>query len=108
MSGFSGFYQTQSSYLNNYDYYYSLLEKMHRTQLHRGDAEDTMLLTANCGLAHNHFADSVSYKTVFLPFSRKMYGKNFHLAFAGELYNTKELKNILKEYDYTFETDTDE
>ena len=108
MSGFSGFYQTQSSYLNNYDYYYSLLEKMHRTQLHRGDAEDTMLLTANCGLAHNHFADSVSYKTVFLPFSRKMYGKNFHLAFAGELYNTKELKNILKEYDYTFETNTDE
>ena len=108
MSGFSGFYQTQSSFLNNYDYYYSLLDKMRCTQLHRGNAEDAMLLTANCGLAHNHFADETTYKTACLPFTRKLYGKNFHLAFAGELYNTKELQNDLSAYDYTFDTGLDE
>ena len=108
MSGFSGFYQTQSSFLNNYDYYYSLLDKMRCTQLHRGDAEDSMLLTANCGLAHNHFTNKMTYKTVCLPFTRKMYGKNFQLAFAGELYNTKELRNELSSLQYTFDTETDE
>lgn len=108
MSGFSGFYQTQSSFLNNYDYYYSLLDKMRRTQLHRGNAEDSMLLTANCGLAHNHFSAGTTYKTACLPFTRKLYGKTMHLAFAGELYNTKELQNDLSCHDYTFDTDLDE
>lgn len=108
MSGFSGFYQPQSSFLNNYDYYYSLLDKMRRTQLHRGNAEDSLLLTSNCGLAHNHFTDKISAKSVFRPFTRKMYGKKFHLAFAGELYNTNALKTQLKQFDFTFETDTDE
>lgn len=106
MSGFSGFFQTHSSFLNNYDYHYSLLDKMRRTQLHRGDAEDAMLLTANCGLAHNHFTKNRFDKTVFLPLTRKLYGKNYHIAFAGELYNTNELAKELNTF--TFETNTDE
>lgn len=106
MSGFSGFFQTKSSFLNNYDYYYSLLEKMHRTQLHRGDTKDAMLLTANCGLAHNHFSKETDCKAVFKPFTRRLYGKTFHIAFAGEFYNMPLLKKELA--DFTFDTDTEE
>ncbi len=106
MSGFSGFYQTKSSFLNNYEYYYSLLDKMRQTQLHRGDAEDAILLTSNCGLAHNHFSDKTDNKTVFRPFTRRLYGKTFHIAFTGELYNTGDLKKEL--FDFIFDTDTNE
>lgn len=108
MSGFSGFYQTQSSFLNNYDYHYSLLDKMRCTQLHRGDDKDAMLLTANCGLAHNHFTDSNAKQSVFKPFTRKMYGKTFYIAFAGELYNANTLQKDLENFDFSFETDTEE
>lgn len=108
MSGFSGFYQTQSSFLNNYEYYYSLLDQMRCTQLHRGDAKDAMLLTANCGLAHNHFEKETTPKTEFKPFTRKLYGKNFHLAFAGELYATDNLKKELEQVGFCFDTTEDE
>ncbi len=108
MSGFSGFYQTRSSFLNNYDYYYALLDKMRRTQLHRGDCEDSITLTSVCGLAHNHFEDKITSKSVFRPFTRRMYGKNFHLAFAGELYNTDTLRKELEGFDFSFDTDADE
>ncbi len=108
MSGFSGFYQAQSSFLNNYDYYYGLLDKMWRTQLHRGDTEDAMLLTANCGLAHNHFCTKDCDRLVFKPFSRRLFGKIFHLALSGELYNKCSLQKELSSFDFVFETDTDE
>lgn len=108
MSGFSGFYQSQFSFLNNYDYYYSLLDKMRCTQLHRGDDPNAMILTRQCALAHNHFTVQGNEIHPRLPFTRKMYGKNFHLAFAGELYNVKELKEDLKQKDFTFDTETDE
>lgn len=108
MSGFSGFYQTKSSFLNNYDYYYTLLDKMRRTQLHRGDSEDAILLTANCGLAHNHFEKDTDIFKTFKPFTRRLYDKTFHIAFAGEFYNSDVLKKDLSVYEYTFDTDTDE
>ena len=108
MSGFSGFFQTGSSFLNNYDFYYSLLDKMRRTQLHRGDDEDAMLLTANCGLTHNHFQKDSDAHKVFRPFTRRLYGKTFHLAFAGELYNAEILKKDLADYDFKFDTAADE
>lgn len=108
MSGFSGFFQTQTSFLNNYDYHYSLLEKMHSTQLHRGNEKDAILLTANCGLAHNHFEDKKTNHTVFKPFTRKMYEKNYSIALSGELYNADTLKKQLKEYHFSFDTKTDE
>lgn len=108
MSGFSGFYQTQSSFLNNYDYYYGLLDKMWRTQLHRGNTEDALLLTANCGLAHNHFSKDADAKSVFKPFTRRLFGKTFHIALAGELYNRNSLQKELAGFDFSFDTDTDE
>ena len=108
MSGFSGFYQTQSSFLNNYDYYYGLLDKMWRTQLHRGNTEDALLLTANCGLAHNHFSKDADAKAVFKPFTRRLFGKTFHIALAGELYNKDSLQEELAGFDFSFDTDTDE
>lgn len=108
MSGFSGFYQTKNSFLNNYDYYYSLLDKMRLAQVHRGNCEDSIILTTNCGLAHNHFADKKTCKPVFRPFTRRLYGKTFHIAFAGELYNIICLKKELEEYDFTFDTETEE
>ena len=108
MSGFSGFYQTKNSFLNNPDYYYSLLDKMRLAQIHRGNCEDSILLTTNCGLVHNHFEDKKISKPVFRPFTVRLYGKTFHIAFAGELYNKKALQKDLKEYDYTFDTDTEE
>ena len=108
MSGFSGFFQNHTSFLNNYDYYFALLDKMRCTQLHRGDAEDAMLLTASCGLAHNHFASDATTKDEFKPFTLKMYDKSFYLAFAGELYNADILKNDLKVLGFTFSTAEDE
>lgn len=108
MSGFSGFFQTRTSFLNNYDYHYSLLDKMRCTQLHRGDEKDAMLLTANCGLAHNHFTDKKTKQKIFKPFTRKMNEKNFSIAFAGELYNADTLRKQLEKYDFSFDTRTDE
>lgn len=108
MSGFSGFYQNHSSFFNNYDYHYSLLDKMRRTQLHRGDAEDAMLLTCECGLAHNHFKKEEDKNDFFRPFGKKLYGKTFHIAFAGELYNKDVLKKELEDLEFTFDTDSEE
>lgn len=108
MSGFSGFFQNHTSFLNNYDYYYALLDKMRCTQLHRGNAEDAMLLTPSCGLAHNHFATDTPSKEEFKPFTRKMYDKSFYLALAGELYNADLLKDDLKALGFTFSTEEDE
>ncbi len=108
MSGFSGFYQNHSSFFNNYDYHYSLLDKMRRTQLHRGDAKDAMLLTCECGLAHNHFAKEDAKNEFFKPFGKKLYGKAFHIAFAGELYNKDILKKELENLEFIFDTDSEE
>lgn len=103
MSGYSGFYQHNGSFLNNYDYHYSLLEGMWKTQHHRGNAADGLSLAANYGIAHNHFSAEITK-----PFSRSMYGKTFLLAFAGELYNTKELKADLVGHNFSFETNEPE
>lgn len=85
MSGFAGFYLKEALHCG-FEYNYSLLEQMIRTQKHRKELceKENLLLTHLLGLGST---DEMA--------TMKRHGKTYHLLFGGELYNRNDLRALV-------------
>ncbi len=100
MCGINGIYQIQD--LKDPK---SLIIGMNKASLHRGPDHTDVFLDANVALGHNRLSVIDIQESSNQPFISED-GK-FVLVFNGEIYNFKDIKRILKNYDYQTESDTE-
>jgi len=101
MCGIAGLY----CFNNHPDREKDLLQKALRELHARGPDHCGFVLTNNACLGHTRLAIIDTSTSANQPF-RDATGR-FTLVFNGELYNFKELREILKRKDYTFRTESD-
>ncbi len=97
MCGISGFFQTDFNFLEDKKWNYKI-EAMKNSLLNRGpDDNDTFISQHTC-LGHTRLS-IVDIKGGHQPMTRSFKGKTATIIYNGEIYNTKELKNHLSNYD---------
>lgn len=106
MCGIAGFFNPKENYLEHKEHYEELLESISRIQRRRGPDEHGVYLSDICGLAHTRLS-VVDLNTGHQPITRRLEGKEFAIAYNGETYNTKELKEKLVSRGWTFSTASD-
>lgn len=106
MCGIAGFFNPKENYLEHKEHYEELLESMSRIQRRRGPDDHGVYLSDICGLAHTRLS-VVDLNTGHQPITRRLEGKEFAIAYNGETYNTKELKEKLVSRGWTFSTASD-
>lgn len=105
MCGIAGFYQTDSDFSKS-DEFRSRLEKMKNSLLHRGPDSNDCFLTAHAGLAHARLS-IIDLKGGSQPMKRTWQKHTAVISYNGEIYNSKELRNYLKQYSLPFSTTSD-
>lgn len=106
MCGIAGFFNPKENYLEHKEHYEELLESMSRIQRRRGPDDHGVYLSDICGLAHTRLS-VVDLNTGHQPITHRLEGKEFAIAYNGETYNTKELKEKLVSRGWTFSTASD-
>lgn len=110
MCGIAGFYQNQFDYTKE-ERFESLLNKMKESLLRRGPSDNGLYLCSHCGFAHARLAiiDLVRGKQPMMKQTpeNNTDGNFCCISYNGEIYNTGELKEALKEYPLSFETASD-
>lgn len=106
MCGIAGFYHREKDYEENEMHYYLLLERMHQKLQRRGPDDAGVYLTKHCGLSHSRLS-IIDISGGHQPMVRTAGGKTCAIVYNGELYNGDELRNMLKERGWTFETTCD-
>lgn len=110
MCGIAGFYQNQFDYTKN-EHFRILLNKMKESLLRRGPTDNGLCLYSHCGLAHTRLAiiDPLHGKQPMVKASfHDDNGEHFCcISYNGEIYNTAELRALLKKYPLAFETTSD-
>lgn len=101
MCGIAGFYQNQFDYTKDI-HHAVVLHKMKTSLLRRGPNDNGMWLGEHCGLAHTRLA-------IIDPVHGAQPMKKAHciLSYNGELYNGLELREELKGFSLSWETDCD-
>lgn len=102
MCGFSGFYNPKASYLESFEQYQSILTNMTRVLFHRGPDGNGTYLKQHCGLSHTRLS-IIDLEKGAQPFIVDDYA----IVYNGELYNTEELRNVLKASGERFDTHSD-
>lgn len=105
MSGIAGFFNPHESYLEKKACYQERLTAMEQAQKRRGFYGGSQLLTDQCGLSQVESAVSkpASRDTLF---TRIIGGKTFAVTLDGEIYNAKELTQLLASRGISLETST--
>ncbi|MCD7825913.1 MAG: asparagine synthase (glutamine-hydrolyzing), partial [Clostridiaceae bacterium] len=106
MCGIAGFFSTGRKYDENIDYYRKVLENMKHTLVPRGPDEQGVFLTKECGLAHTRLS-IIDLRDGAQPMTRKIDGYQYTIVYNGEIYNTKELRTLLQEKGWQFQTTSD-
>ncbi len=106
MCGIAGFYHREKDYGENEMHYYLLLERMHQQLQRRGPDDAGVYLTRHCGLSHSRLS-IIDISGGHQPMVRTAGGKTCAIVYNGELYNGDELRHMLKERGWTFETTCD-
>ncbi len=101
MCGIAGFYQTEFDYREDACFGMRLC-KMRDSLLHRGPNDNGVFLSEHCGLAHTRLA-------VIDPLHGGQPMKREHctIVYNGELYNGKELRDELRGFSLSWETNCD-
>lgn len=84
----------------------NILTKMGRTMAHRGPDQKGIYLRENVAFQHNRLS-VMDPENGIQPMSAKYLGKRYTIVYNGEIYNSNELRNKLKEYNITFKTECD-
>ena len=102
MCGFVGFVNYKKDISNTTD----ILLQMNNSIKKRGPDEDGYYLNQNIGLAHKRLIviDPEGGKQ---PMIEKFSSGEYVIVYNGQIYNTKELKKILEDNNYTFNTHSD-
>lgn len=74
--------------------------------LRRGNSDNNIYVNNNVALGHARLS-IIDVKNGKQPMIRNINGKNYAIAYNGELYNTNLLRNILITRGYEFETESD-
>lgn len=106
MCGIAGFFHTKRDFLEEKNYYVSLLNTMRESLKHRGNDENGTFLSSHCGLAHARLS-IIDLQTGSQPMVRMERGNTCAIVHNGEIYNMKELKEELQEKGVTFSTTSD-
>ena len=105
MCGIAGFFQTKIDGTKE-DSFKNRLIQMKDSILHRGPNDNGIWLSAHSGMAHTRLS-IIDLAGGGQPMIKQYQGKQCTLVYNGELYNTKELKELLLPFPLTFETTSD-
>ena len=106
MCGIAGFFHTKRDYLQEKDYFSSILNTMRESLQHRGNDENGTFLCSHCGLAHARLS-IIDLQTGSQPMVRMEKGNTCAIVHNGEVYNMKELKEELQTKGISFSTTSD-
>ncbi len=106
MCGIAGFYHKGKDYGAEEAYRCSLLVKMHQELWRRGPDDSGVYLAKHCGLSHSRLA-IIDISGGHQPMVRTAKGKTCTIAYNGELYNGKELREMLMGRGWKFATTCD-
>lgn len=105
MCGIAGFYQTQQDFTKN-PLWQNRLNSMKDSLLRRGINENGTKLYPHAGLAHTRLS-IIDLAGGQQPMSKPMGEYSCSIIYNGEIYNTKELKEVLSQYPLCWETNSD-
>lgn len=106
MCGFAGFLNFKADFLYNEALYDNVLESMCNSLYHRGPDENGKILTKEYGLAHTRLS-IIDLENGQQPMTAKFDNNTYRIAYNGEIYNTKELRDELMDRGWSFETTSD-
>lgn len=84
----------------------NILTKMGKTMANRGPDQKGIYMSKNVGFQHNRLSVMDPEKGL-QPMSATYEGKRYTIVYNGEIYNSLELREKLKEYNITFKTECD-
>lgn len=109
MCGIAGFYQTHFDYTSSPEQtalWEGRLHSMKKSLLHRGPDENGILLYPHAGLAHTRLS-IIDLKSGRQPMTRQDGKRHCSIVYNGEIYNTKELRELLSYYQLEWNTSSD-
>lgn len=106
MCGIGGFCDFTKDYMENKEYYQSVLEDVHQIQAHRGPDDSGIWLDRHVGFSHARLS-IIDLSSGRQPILRSLDGHTWSIVYNGELYNTAELRSQLAAAGWSFETQTD-
>ena len=106
MCGIGGFCDFTKDYIENKEYYQTVLEDIHQIQAHRGPDDSGIWLERHVGFSHARLS-IIDLSTGHQPILRAIDGHIWAIVYNGELYNTAELRQQLIAAGWAFETQTD-
>lgn len=106
MCGIAGFYHREKDYEKDGTYYRSILVTMHQKLQRRGPDDAGIYLKEHCGLSHSRLS-IIDLCGGHQPMVRKKGQRTCAIAYNGEIYNAKELRQDLQEKGWKFETTCD-
>ncbi len=106
MCGIAGFFRKDGGYEKKERLWENVLNDMNRVQKHRGPDDEGIYLCDRCGLAHVRLS-IIDLRNGHQPMYKKYDGHECVIAYNGEIYNMKELRQQLLFTGMEFETDSD-
>lgn len=107
MCAVAGFCRPGSNqFINEKGFWVEVLDSMNRVLHHRGPDDCGLFLQPDCGLAHRRLS-IIDLKGGNQPMSSGFDGVKATIVYNGELYNSDELKNELKQKGVRFKTNSD-
>ncbi len=106
MCGIAGFFHTKRNFLEEKDYFSSVLNTMRESISHRGNDENGIFLSSHCGLAHARLS-IIDLQTGSQPMVRTENGNTCAIIHNGEVYNMQELREELEKKGHSFQTTSD-
>ncbi len=104
MCGIAGFFHPEQQFTNAK--YKKILNDMKDSLSHRGPDDSGIYINDGFALAHARLS-IIDLTTGHQPMTKKLYGQEYSIAYNGEIYNMKELKEDLIKKGYHFETTSD-
>lgn len=106
MCGIAGFSSSKINYHNDYPKWQNVLQKMNRSQKHRGPDDDGIYLSKHCALGHVRLS-IIAPDTGHQPMTGQIGNHKAAICFNGEIYNMHSLKQNLMAEGAIFETASD-
>ena len=106
MCGIAGFFDGNADFTANREKYENILQKMQQSILHRGPDEQGIYLGKRAGLAHTRLS-IIDLKDGSQPMSRRRGKNSYQIVYNGEIYNAGELRKMLQQKGWRFQTTSD-
>ena len=100
------FFDGNADFTANREKYENILQKMQQSILHRGPDEQGIYLGKLAGLAHTRLS-IIDLKDGSQPMSRRRGKNSYQIVYNGEIYNAGELRKMLQQKGWRFQTTSD-